>query len=91
MFTTRNGTPVHSSTRTAMFRKAAAAAGREDLPFHGLRHTGATLAAQSGATLPDLMRRLGHSSVRASLIYQHASDPADRTVAERLERLVPAS
>ena len=87
VFTTTNGTPVHSGTRTTMFRRAAAAAGRDDLRFHDLRHTGATLAAQSGATLPGLMRRLGHSSVRAALIYQHATDDADQRLAQRLGEL----
>ena len=87
VFTTSNGTPVHSGTRTTMFRRAAASAGRNDLRFHDLRHTGATLAAQSGATLPDLMRRLGHSSVRAALIYPHATDDADQRLAQRLGEL----
>ena len=33
-----------------------------DLRFHDLRHTGAVLAAQTGATLAELMGRLGHST-----------------------------
>ena len=41
---------------------ARQAAGRPDLRFHDLRHTGATLAAATGATLAELMRRLGHST-----------------------------
>jgi integrase len=32
---------------------------------HDLHHTGATLAAQTGALLADLMKRRGHSSVAA--------------------------
>ena len=40
-------------------RKAAA---RPDLRFHDLHHTGAVLAAQTGATLAELMGRLGHST-----------------------------
>lgn len=59
-----------------MFRRAAADAGRPDLRSHDLRHTGATLAAATGATLPDLMARLGHSSPRAALINQHATEKA---------------
>ena len=34
--------------------------------FHDLRHTGQTLAAATGATVKDLMRRLGHASPVAS-------------------------
>ena len=35
--------------------RARTAAGRPDLHFHDLRHTGAVLAAQTGATLAELM------------------------------------
>jgi integrase len=49
------------------FRKAGEAAGRPDLRFHDLRHTGATLAAASGATFAELMQRLGHTTVSAVL------------------------
>ncbi|MHB1614599.1 MAG: tyrosine-type recombinase/integrase, partial [Actinomycetes bacterium] len=44
---------------------ARAAAGRPDLRFHDLRHTGAVLAASTGATLAELMSRLGHTSPAA--------------------------
>jgi hypothetical protein len=37
-----------------------------------LRHTGATLAAQTGASLAHLMKRLGHSSMAAARRYIHA-------------------
>jgi integrase len=60
--------------------------------FHDLRHTGNQLAANSGATTRELMHRMGqcpcpaartwspatHGSVRAALIYQHASIERDR-------------
>ena len=50
-----------------------------------LRHAGATLSAQLGATTKELMSRLGHASPRAALIYQHAADGRDRVLADRLE------
>ena len=37
--------------------------------FHDLRHTGQTLAASAGATLKDLMKRLGHASPAAAQRY----------------------
>ena len=46
-----------------------------------LRHTGGTLSAVTGATLKELMARLGHSSVRAALIYQHATRDRDQAIA----------
>jgi integrase len=65
--------------------------GLRGLHFHDLRHTGNHLAAQTpGATLRDLMVRMGHGSMRAALIYQHASRDADRHIAESLgDRLAP--
>ena len=38
--------------------------------------------AMSGASTRELMRRMGHASMRAALIYQHASDERDRAIAD---------
>jgi integrase len=56
--------------------------------LHDLRHAGATLAAQSGATTRELMARLGHASPRAALIYQHAAEDRDQAIAVALDRLI---
>lgn len=53
-------------------------------------HAGATLAAQTGATTKELMARLGRASPRAALIYQHAAQDRDQTIADQLDRLVQA-
>jgi integrase len=63
---------------------ARQAAGRPDLRFHDLRHTGATLAAATGATLAELKHRLGHSTAQAAMRYQHATADRDRAIAEAL-------
>jgi integrase len=60
------------------------------LHFHDLRHTGNTLAAQSGASLADLKARMGHDSDRAALIYQHATKDADQRIADALSARVEA-
>ncbi len=52
--------------------------------FHDLRHTGGTLAATTGATTKELMARLGHSSTRAAMIYQHATKERDKAIADAL-------
>ncbi|BDZ41621.1 hypothetical protein GCM10025865_09200 [Paraoerskovia sediminicola] len=87
VFATASGRPVHSSTRSVAFGRARAEAGRPDLRWHDLRHTGATRAAEAGATLAELQRRLGHSTVAAALIYQHATDASDRRLAARMADL----
>ncbi|MBA3529140.1 MAG: hypothetical protein H0T91_07525 [Propionibacteriaceae bacterium] len=43
------------------------------------------LAAGSRATTRDLMARMGHDSMAAALIYQHASREADQSIAAHLD------
>ncbi|MFF1792738.1 tyrosine-type recombinase/integrase [Kitasatospora sp. NPDC058263] len=52
--------------------------------FHDLRHTGNTLASQNGASTRELMTRMGHSTTRAALIYQHMTSDRDRAIADRM-------
>lgn len=87
VFTGTNGGVLRRSNfRTASkWREASASIGVPGLHFHDLRHTGNTLAAQTGVSLRDLMSRMGHDSPRAALIYQHASSGADRAVADALD------
>jgi integrase len=56
--------------------------------FHDLRHTGNQLAAAAGASTRELMHRMGHGSMRAALIYQHATNQRDRVLADGLSDLV---
>lgn len=72
---------------TKLFAKAREAAGRPDLRLHDLRHSGATMAAQAGATLAELMARLGHSTSGAAMRYQHAAAGRDAQIAAALSRL----
>ena len=69
------------------FQRARATIDRPDLLFHDLRHTGQTLAAAAGASLADLMRRLGHSSMSAAKRYLHATDARDQEIALALSQL----
>jgi integrase len=62
----------------------AVAAGLPSFHFHDLRHTGNTLASRTGASLAGLMARMGHSSTRAALIYQHTANERDRHIADAL-------
>jgi hypothetical protein len=53
--------------------------------FHDLRHTGNNLAAASGASTHELLHPMGHRSMRAALIYQHATSEQDREIAAALD------
>jgi integrase len=83
--------PKGGSIRRGNFRKltawtkTVAQLGLAGLHFHDLRHTGNTLAAMSGVSTRDLMARMGHDSVRAAIIYQHATTEAAARIAATLE------
>jgi len=79
------------ATLYRVFYRARDAAGRPDLRWHDLRHTGAVLAASTGATLAELMGRLGHSTPQAALRYQHAAEGRDTAIARALSALAEAS
>ncbi|WP_406476683.1 tyrosine-type recombinase/integrase [Streptomyces sp. NBC_01615] len=59
-----------------------------ELHFHDLRHTGNTLASTAGASTRELMTRMGHSSSRAALVYQHMTSDRDRAIADRLGAMI---
>jgi integrase len=68
--------------------KARRSVGVPGLHLHDLRHTGNTLAAETGATLRELMDRMGHRSTRAALIYLHARDHRDKEIAMGIDQMV---
>ena len=87
VFVSRSGEPMRGDAVRLAFERAREKAGLPHLRFHDLRHTGQTLAAEAGASLADLMRRLGHSSMVAAKRYLHATDSRDRQIAEALSQL----
>lgn len=86
----RRGTPRRGNWRANVrWSTAVASAGLPDgFHLHDLRHTGNHLASQTGASTRELMQRMGHSTLRAALIYQHATDARSRELADRLNDLV---
>ena len=88
VFVGPKGAPLRRSNFRPIWNAARAKAGAPELHFHDLRHVGGTLAAATGASLKELMARLGHSSTRAALIYQHATRDRDQAIAEALGGLV---
>ncbi len=91
LFSTSSGGYLARSNWNATFRRAADAIGLPAVRPHELRHTGATLAAATGATTKELMRRLGHSSPAAALLYQHAADDRDAEIARALDAMLGAA
>ena len=77
VFVGNDGQPLRGNTLYQAFKRARARVGLDELRFQDLRHTGATLAAQSGATIADIMHRLGHSTMVAAKRYLHTIEGRD--------------
>jgi integrase len=89
VFSSPTGLPLrHSQFRNRVWLPALAQTGLKGVHFHDLRHAGNGLAAATGATLRELMARMGHSSTRAALIYLHNSDERQRWIAEGVDALL---
>ncbi len=84
VFATSRGTVPARSNLTEMLHRATAAAGVPEMRFHDLRHCAQVLAAESGATLAELMARMGHSTPNAAQVYMHARAERDTTLADAL-------
>ena len=90
IFTGDKGGHLRASTFNPQvkWRETVAALGLPDFHFHDLRHTGNTLAATAGASTRELMHRMGHSTVRAAMVYQHATSERDREIAEGMDKRI---
>jgi integrase len=91
VFTMDKGGPLVRTRWALVFRRATEAAGAAGLHFHDLRHLAGTLAAATGASTRELMSRLGHSTARAALIYQHATEERDHGIASGIEVILQAA
>ena len=59
------------------------------IPFHGLRHTSATLLIASRQDVKTISSRLGHAQTSTTMnIYAHALQESDRKAADALENLL---
>ena len=88
VFTGPNGALLRRSKfRCRVWLPALAQAGLPEIHFHDLRHTGNILTATAGASLRELMARMGHASTRAALVYLHDTDDRQRAIAAAVSDL----
>lgn len=85
------GGVLRRSNFTPVWRKACIRAGVDGATLHDLRHAAGTMAAQTGATVREVQRRLGHASPAAAQRYQHAAERRERDVADKLGAMMPPS
>jgi integrase len=90
VFTGPKNAPLRRLNFSRTWREAIGSAGLAGIHFHDLRHTGNHVAAATGASLRELMGRMGHSTTRAALTYQHRTTERDRLIAATMSALVEA-
>ncbi|OPC81925.1 hypothetical protein B4N89_14130 [Embleya scabrispora] len=91
LFVGPKGAALRRCNFTRVWRRGTHHLGVTDLHFHDLRHTGNVLAAETGATLRELMDRMGQSTSRAALIYQHARAGRDQAIADSIAKRIKKS
>lgn len=91
VFTSVKGCPLLNRYFAPYWRDARNRIGRPDVRFHDLRHFAGTEAASAGASLREVMARMGHASSDAALRYLKASERRDREIAEALTLRMTAS
>jgi len=88
VFTSPVGRPLrHSNFRQRVLRPAMDAASLSGVRLHDLRHTGNVLSAEAGASLRELMDRMGHATTRSAPTYLHGNDERQRKIASKLDVL----
>ncbi|QEN13460.1 tyrosine-type recombinase/integrase [Mycolicibacterium sp. ELW1] len=87
VFTTTRGRRLSTTAFTKSVKAGFASVGKGDMRVHDLRHVGATLAAQAGATTKELMSRLGHTTPGMAMRYQIAAQERDAKIAEAMSKL----
>jgi len=71
------------------FRVALRKSGIEKLRFHDLRHTAASwMVVDCGIDLVTVSEILGHSDIKTTMIYCHASQESKRRAVEGLEKII---
>jgi integrase len=88
LLTGRGGVPLRPKTLGVAFAKARAICDLQTTRFHDLRHFSMTLAAATGASTKELMRRAGHASPAAALRYQHATEDRDKAIANAFDEML---
>ena len=89
VFPSRQGTRKgHLFDLRKPFQKACEEAGIENFRTHDLRHTFASVAVRSGASLFDVQKLLGHQDIAMTQRYAHLSDAGLKRATEGVSALL---
>lgn len=78
--------PFSKQGWTRRWRRALAEAGISNFRFHDLRHTAATRLVRASGSLKAAQRLLGHTDIKTTARYAHATDDDVRLAMERSQK-----
>ena len=89
VFTGNFGKPLNPGTASQWFRDFLGKNNLPHMPFHGLRHTSATVLVEKGLPSTNISARLGHSETTTTMrIYAHAMKKTDKIAAQKLDEVL---
>jgi len=90
VFTNQFGSPLKADYCSSWWPKFRRRAGLpENVTFHGLRHSSASLLLSQGMSIADISKRLGHSTVNTTAaIYLHGQRSSDAVAASKMDDLI---
>jgi len=92
VFSTIEGEPVAPGVLSHAFGRLVARAGLNNVRFHDLRHTFASLMLLRGAKLKVISEALGHSSVAFTMdVYSHIIEGMQSDAMALLDEVLPAA
>jgi len=83
------GKPLKPGTVRQSWKRLTGRLGIENINFHALRHTHATLLLRAGISPKVISERLGHANITTTLnIYAHVTPGMQRQAVEALDRIL---
>ena len=87
-FPGRDGvSPMSERALRYAYEQARKITHRDDLTFHDMRHSAASLAGMTGATTAELKAMMGHATAGMVERYQHVNKTARARLAENMSKL----
>jgi integrase len=91
LFPARKGCHLSQNVFREALNKACKSVGRDGVTIHALRHFGATMTARVGGTPAEVQARLGHSTFKAAMVYQHAEATRQHEIAPALSAMAESA
>lgn len=88
LFFNSRGDRVQPSNFREQFSKARKKAGCPEVTPHSLRHFAGTIYATTGATIREIMDRLGHKDMSMAMHYQHVAETRTRDLLGKLDSII---